>query len=83
VDDQIDWEERSNYWELLYLRSAEGARSANRGLQRLRAGYERTKVDLRVAEARIERLLRENNELEKKIERLSLRMIAEWGRKTS
>ena len=77
----IDWEERSNYWELLYLRAAEGARSANRGIDRLRAGYERTKVDLRVAEARIERLQRENNELEKKVERLSLRVIAEWGSK--
>ena len=81
MDKEIDWEERANYWELLYLRASEGARAANRGIERLRAGYERTKVDLRVAEARIERLVRENGELEKKVERLSLRVIAEWGKK--
>ncbi len=81
MPDHIDWEERSNYWELLYLRATEGARAANRGLQRLRCGYDRVLVDLQVAEARIGRLERENSELEKKVERLSLRVIKEWGRR--
>jgi hypothetical protein len=82
MDDRIDWEERSNYWELLYLRAVEGARSANRGIERLRGGYGRTQDDLRIAEARIERLLRENQALEQKVARLSLRIVAEWGRKS-
>jgi hypothetical protein len=82
MDDRIDWEERSNYWELLYLRAVEGARAANRGIERLRGGYGRTQDDLRIAEARIERLLRENQALEQKVARLSLRIVAEWGRKS-
>lgn len=78
----IDWQERANYWELLYLRATEGARAANRGLDRLHSGYRRLKDDLKIAESRIERLQHENNELEKKVARLSLRVVAEWGRKS-
>jgi hypothetical protein len=82
IDDElIDLQRRADDFELLYLRAREGAQAANRGLQRLRAGYARTKLDLQVAEARIERLQRDKNELEKKVERLSLRIIGEWGRK--
>lgn len=81
-DDEIEeLQRRCDTYELLYLRSREGAQAANRGIERLKAGYARAKVDLRVAEARIERLQRENSELEKKVERLSLRIIGEWGRK--
>ena len=80
-DDIVDLQRRADDFELLYLRAREGAQAANRGIERLRAGYERTKLDLQVAEARIERLQRENNELEKKVERLSLRLVSEWGRK--
>jgi hypothetical protein len=79
MDDEIDWEERSNYWELLYLRAVEGARAANRGIDRLRYGYERAKDDLLLAYARIERLERENAEQRKMIQRLSLRILKEWG----
>jgi hypothetical protein len=80
MDDAVDWEERSNYWELLYLRAVEGARSANRGIERLRGGYERAKDDLVLAYARNERLERENAEQRKMIQRLSLRILKEWGR---
>ena len=79
-DELIDLQRRADDFELLYLRAREGAQAANRGLHRLRAGYASAKLDLRVAEARIERLQRENGELEKKIERLSLRIIGEWGK---
>lgn len=79
-DELIELQRRADYFELLYLRAREGAQAANRGLERLRAGYARTKLDLRVAEARIERLRHENGELEKRVERLSLRIIGEWGR---
>lgn len=76
-----DLQRRADEFELLYLRSREGAQAANRGIERLKAGYARTKLDLQVAEARIERLIREKNELEKKVERLSLRLVGEWGRR--
>ena len=79
-DELIELQRRADDFELLYLRAREGAQAANRGLQRLRAGYARTKLDLQVAEARIERLQREKGELEKKVERLSLRILSEWGR---
>ena len=80
-DDEIDWHERAIYWELLYLRATEGARAANRGIERLKYGHEVTKGDLRLAEAANERLRREVAELEKKVTRLSLRLVSEWGRK--
>lgn len=80
-DDVEELQRRADTFELLYLRAREGAQAANRGIDRLKAGYERTKLDLRVAEARIERLQREKGELEKKVERLSLRLIGEWGKK--
>lgn len=80
MDNTEDLQRRCDYYELLYLRAREGAQAANRGIERLRAGYARAKLDLRVAEARIERLQREKGELEKKVERLSLRIIGEWGK---
>lgn len=80
--DEIDrLEERANTFELLYLRAREGAQAANRGIDRLKASNERLRQDLMIAEAQIEKLRHSNHNLEKKVERLSLRLIGEWGRK--
>ena len=82
MDEEIvDYQRRAEYWELLYLRAREGAQAANRGIQRLQNGYDRLKLDLLVAEAQVGRLHRDNAELEKKVQRLSLKLLGEWGRK--
>lgn len=80
MQDEIErLEARANYWELMYLRAAEGARAANRGIGRLRNGRAELELDLATADAQIDRLVRENRELQKKVERLSLRLLSEWG----
>lgn len=82
MQDEIErLEARANYWELMYLRAAEGARAANRGIERLRNGRVELELGLATADAQIDRLVRENRELQKKVERLSLRILSEWGRK--
>lgn len=81
-DDELDrLQELANYWELMYLRSKEGAQAANRGIARLRAGRIDLELDLADARAQNERLRRENAELEKKIQRLSLMLLGEWGKR--
>lgn len=66
-------------YELLYLRATEGARAANRGIERLQYRLADMNAELAVAVGVIDRVRRENYELEKKVQRLSLRILREWG----
>ena len=74
-----DLQRKCDLYELLYLRATEGARAANRGIERLHNRVYELEAELEIAEVRINRLRRENGELEKKVERLSLRILKEWG----
>lgn len=66
-------------YELLYLRATEGARAANTGIERLHWKIADLTAELVVANSLLERARRENSELEKKVQRLSLRLLKEWG----
>lgn len=66
-------------YELLWRRAVDGARSANRGLERAQQRAYRLECDLSIANGEIERLRHENHENEKKIQRLSLRILKLWG----
>lgn len=74
-----DLQRKCDLYELLYLRATEGARAANRGIERLQSKIVYLEAELEIAEVRMNRLRRENGELEKKVERLSLRLLKEWG----
>lgn len=79
------WSEAHRY-ELLWLRAKEGARTTTKGLERLQDRYDRLAdvcEDLRLEAAaernRADRAERESASLRKKVERLSMRIIALWG----
>lgn len=74
-----DLQRKCDLYELLYLRATEGARAANRGIERLQDKIVHLEAELAIAEVRLNRLRRENGELEKKVERLSIRLLKEWG----
>lgn len=74
-----DLQRKCDLYELLYLRATEGARAANRGIERLHGRVVYLEAELEIAAVRLARLKRENAELEKKVERLSLRLLKEWG----
>lgn len=74
-----DLQRKCDLYELLYLRATEGARAANRGIERLHSRVVYLEAELEIAEVRLNRMRRENGELEKKVERLSLRLLKEWG----
>lgn len=76
-----DLQRKCDLYELLYLRATEGARAANRGIERLNRRVYELEAELEIADVRLNRLRRENGELEKKVERLSLRLLREWGDK--
>lgn len=77
--DDDDLQRRCDLYELLYLRATEGARAANRGIERLQHKIGYLTAEVEIAGVRMSALRRENAELEKKIERLSLRLLKEWG----
>ena len=77
-------------FELLWLRAREGARSARKGIERMQARIrrleERYRSDsLRIADllSQCHRLTVENRSLQNKVERLSIRLIASWGKEAS
>lgn len=74
-----DLQRRCDLYELLYLRATEGARAANRGIERLKFRIIDLEGDLVIARGAIERLRRDKVELEKKVQRLSLRILREWS----
>lgn len=74
-----DLQRKCDLYELLYLRATEGARAANRGIERLKWKVLDLQADLEIASGTVARLRRENDELEKKVQRLSLRLLKEWG----
>lgn len=70
---------KCDLYELLYLRATEGARAANIGIERLKWKVLDLQADLEIAHGALNRLRRENDELEKRVARLSLRILKEWG----
>lgn len=77
TDDSL--QRKCDLYELLYLRATEGARAANIGIERLKWQVLDLKADLEIAHGALNRLRRENDELEKRVARLSLRILKEWG----
>lgn len=77
TDDSL--QRKCDLYELLYLRATEGARAANRGIERLQWKVLDLQADLEIAHGALNRLRRENDELEKRVARLSLRILKEWG----
>lgn len=77
--DEDDLQRKCDLYELLYLRATEGARAANVGIERLKWKVGDLMADLALARGLISRLQRENGELEKKVQRLSLRILKEWS----
>jgi hypothetical protein len=71
--------ELAGRYELLWRRAVEGARSANKGLDRVQRKAYRLECDLRLAQGEIDRLRHEHHENEKKLQRLSLRILELWG----
>jgi hypothetical protein len=67
------------YYELQWRRASAGAVSANKAIRRLKLKVERLQEDLRLAEAEMDKLRHVNHEQEKKLERLSLKIIDMWG----
>jgi hypothetical protein len=66
-------------YELLWRRAKDGARAATTGLQRAVRREYRARCDLIIAGGEVERLKKENQEQEKKLQRLSLRILSLWG----
>lgn len=77
TDDSL--QRKCDLYELLYLRATEGARAANTGIERLKWKVLDLQADLEIAHGALNRLRRENDELEKRVARLSLRILKEWG----
>lgn len=77
--EEDDLQRKCDLYELLYLRATEGARAANVGIERLKWKVGDLMADLAVARGLISRLERENGELAKKVQRLSLRILKEWS----
>lgn len=77
--DEDDLQRKCDLYELLYLRATEGARAANVGIERLKWKVGDLMADLALARGLISRLQRENGELEKRVQRLSLRILKEWS----
>lgn len=82
--DELDeaWAAADEY-ELLWHRAREAARGARKGIERLQAKLRRLDGEHRMENAglrsRVARLEVENRSLQNKVERLSLRLISEWG----
>lgn len=72
--------ELAGRYELLWRRTVEGARSANKGLERVQRKAYALQCSLTLATGEIERLRHENCELTKKLERLSLKIMEMWSR---
>jgi predicted RNase H-like nuclease (RuvC/YqgF family) len=72
--------ELAGRYELLWRRTVEGARSANKGLERAQRKAYSLECSLTIAEGEIERLRHEKSELSKKLERLSLKIMEMWSR---
>ena len=87
-DDEIArLEDLCDYYELQWRRAAEGARTANKAVRRLQGQMMTLKSALSEARlvARCEgglvaRLTHENQELKKKVQRLSLRILDLWSK---
>lgn len=77
---------RANTYELLYRRAADGARAASKGAERLHRKVCRLEAEvveledeIDLLEARLRRSEAEKATLAEKVERLSLRLLHEWG----
>ncbi len=78
--------DEADEFELLWHRAREGARGARKGIERLQAKVRRLEEQCRKDRMEIASLWSKNarlesdrRSLENKVQRLSLRLIAEWG----
>lgn len=76
-----------SHYELQWHRATSGAVSANKAVRRLKQTVERLKAavaeardDARIARAELERATHDREETEKRVQRLSLRILDLWGR---
>jgi hypothetical protein len=87
MDDIERLERLCDYYELQWRRASDGAASANKAIRRLQARVDRllaelaeTRDDVTVGGLSKARLLHENEQLKKKVERLSLKILDLWSR---
>jgi predicted nuclease with TOPRIM domain len=66
-------------YELQWHRATAGAASANKAIRRLQAKCHRLEETNRLLSAEVDKLRHEAHETEKKVARLSLRIIELWG----
>ena len=66
-------------WEVVARRATDGARSASKGAERLQRRVASLRDTVKILTGRIERLTHENAEQQKKISRLSLKLLAALG----
>lgn len=85
--DELDeaWAAAEEY-ELLWHRAREAARGARKGIERLQAKvrrleeqYRKDRMEIASLWSQNARLESDRRSLENKVQRLSLRLIAEWG----
>lgn len=87
-DDEIArLEDLCDYYELQWRRAAEGAKTANKAVRRLqgrvtalKAALDEARLDARCEGGLVARLTHENQELKKKVQRLSLRILDLWSK---
>lgn len=87
MDDIQRLEQLCDYYELQWMRARHGAASANKAIRRLQATVERLRAELddlreetAIGGLSKSRLLHENQELQKKVQRLSLKILDLWSR---
>jgi hypothetical protein len=75
-----------DYYELQWMRARHGAATANKAIRRLRATVDRLRSELDDVRDDVtlggiskSRLIHENQELKKKVERLSLKILDLWS----
>lgn len=80
-------EDLCDHFELLWRRAAEGAKTANKAVRRLQGKVATMKAALAKAEEDVsyeggisQRLGHENEELRKKVQRLSLKILDLWSK---
>lgn len=87
-EDQIArLEDLCDYYELQWRRASMGAITANKGIRRLQDRVESLKAALDEAREEVlyrggvvSRLMNQNEELQKKVQRLSLKILDLWSR---
>lgn len=86
-DDIARLEDLCDYYELQWRRATDGARTANKAVRRLqgqmmtlKSALSEARLDARCEGGLVARLTHENQELKKKVQRLSLRILDLWSK---